>query len=590
MSKNTNPNARTNPIAVILKSKRTRNTIIIIYLFFAFLAMLCIDEDNMIRHNVFPFLDNTWVARAFEWFGIKRYNVTSSSWVIFMGSLTIITVLIIGNIMAPKFVQKRVEKNRDMFSSERKARVFYNFLWWGTLLLISGLILLIMYFLGAFSLFHGNTAEKSPFISLGYACLILTALLFPLPIILLLIYLLVRMIINDVKATKENNKEETTIEAVSVETKPNVPEEPTWSVFPSLEAIDSENAVEKEPIAETEISLEDFVKRFQAFAANKHHIYYELPMLRRFIAGLASSRLIVLEGISGTGKSMLPRMFKEFTGSDAFFMPIQATWRDKSDVLGFYSEFTKTFKTTAFLESLYAASYSDHMNMMVLDEMNLSRVEYYFADFLSVLEYPEEDWKIKIYSPAENQKMPKKLDNGFVVIPANTWFVGTANTDDSTFTITDKVCDRAIMLNFEDRFARFESDVEDEPISISAASLVALFNTAMKDPEKCLNDVERNKFEALCEYIKDKFDILFGNRIMVQIEKFVPVFVALGGKKEEALDFMFAKKILRKLEGKYLEYRQEELAELNSYIAKEYGKGVFRETERVIAKMTKRFM
>lgn len=594
-----------NRLITIFGSKRSRYTVAIIYLFFAFFTMLCIDEDNSIRHEFMPFLDNTWIATFFSYFGIRHYNVTSSTWVIFLGALTIVTVIIVGNILAPRFVQKKVEKNRSLFSSEAKVRVFYTAIWYGILLLVSALIILIMVFLGVFGLFNSNTVEKSPFISLGYACLILLALLLLIPLVILILYFITKFFITlfvfmfgsaftfkqNVEATIESNsrvaQDESPLEASPRASEPSSSN--GLGVFPSLIAIDGQNLTKKETES-TDITLDEFVKRFQAFAANKHHIYYELPMLRRFVAGLAASRLIILEGISGTGKSMLPRMFKEFTGSDSFFMPIQATWRDKSDVLGFYSEFTKTFKPTPFLEKLYGASYSDRVNVMVLDEMNLSRVEYYFADFLSVLEYPEEDWKIKVYSPAANEPMPKKLDNGFITIPANTWFVGTANTDDSTFTITDKVCDRAVILNFEDRFGRIESEYNSEPISINAEALVALFQKAINDPDKCLNDAERNKFEALCEYVKDKFEILFGNRIMVQIEKFVPVFVALGGTKEEALDFMFAKKILRKLDGKFQEYQLDELLALNNYLAKAYGKGVFRETERVIKKMTKRFM
>ena len=593
-------------LIAIAKSRRARDTIAIIYLFFAFVAMICIDEDNFLRHQYMPFLDNTWVARFFVWFGIERYNVTASSWVFFMGFLTVITVIVVGNILAPRFVQSKVEKNRTLFSSESKVRLFYTVIWWASLLLISAIILGIMAFLGAFGLFDANHVEKSPFVSLGYACLILAVLLFTIPLAILVIYLLVKLIVyivtyiygsafyfkEDVQESMENDRKVALLNGSSGASQNNSKKasQDGAEIFPTLVAIDNENVSEKEPIAETSITLEEFVKRFQSFAANKHRIYYELPMLRRFIAGLAASRLIILEGISGTGKSMLPRMFKEFTGSDSFFMPIQATWRDKSDVLGFYSEFTQTFKPTPFLEKLYAASYSDRVNVMVLDEMNLSRVEYYFADFLSVLEYPEEDWKIKIYSPDLDQTLPKKLDNGFVTIPANTWFVGTANTDDSTFTITDKVCDRAVILNFEDRFGRIESEYESEPISISTKTLVALFQEAMDTPENCLSDAELKKFEELCEFVKDRFEILFGNRIMVQIEKFVPVFVALGGTKEEALDFMFAKKILRKLDGKFQEYQLDELLELNNYLAKSYGKGVFCETERIIKKMTKRFM
>ena len=126
-----------NRLVAIAKSKRARNTIAIIYLFFAFVVMICIDEKNDFRHKFMPILDNTWVVNVFEWLGIQRYNVTASSWVFFMGGLTIATVLIVGNILAPHFVQNKVKKNIDLFSSETKVRVFYTALWYGGLFLVS---------------------------------------------------------------------------------------------------------------------------------------------------------------------------------------------------------------------------------------------------------------------------------------------------------------------------------------------------------------------------------------------------------------------------------------------------------------------
>ena len=188
---------------------------------------------------------------------------------------------------------------------------------------------------------------------------------------------------------------------------PASPEIAPEKVFPTLVNIDKNHPENLEIIEH--ITLEEFCLQFQAYASVHHKIYYELPLIRSFIAGLATSRLIILEGLSGTGKSMLPRMFARFTNSNAFFSPVQATWRDKTDVLGFYSEFSKTFKATPFLESLYASAYSNKTNLMVLDEMNLSRIEYYFADFLSVMEYPPEDWKIRIYDPQTTKFFLKNL-------------------------------------------------------------------------------------------------------------------------------------------------------------------------------------
>ena len=343
--------------------------------------------------------------------------------------------------------------------------------------------------------------------------------------------------------------------------------------------------------ADDDITLEEFALRFQSYACNHHKVYYELPLLRSFIAGMASSRLIILAGLSGTGKSLLPRMFSRFTGSEVFFSPVQATWRDKTDVLGFYSEFTKTFKITDFLRDLYSSSYSEKTALMVLDEMNLSRIEYYFADFLSILEYPKEEWKIKVFEPELGQKLPVHLQGGYVKIPANTWFIGTANTDDSTFTITDKVYDRAITLDFRERISPISSSYTSDPLeNMTSEKLQALFDAAKENPNYCLTGFDTDRFFRICDFIKDAFDIRFGNRIMVQITNFVPVYVALGGTKEAALDFMLASKVLRKLDGMFEDYVKDELIALTKLLNSTYGKGTMVETERIIAKILKRLV
>lgn len=107
------------------------------------------------------------------------------------------------------------------------------------------------------------------------------------------------------------------------------------------------------------------------------------------------------------------------------------------------------------MSALYKANYEpDAINIYVLDEMNISRVEYYFADLLSVLEYPTEDWKIKLMNFPHDFVPPVKLEDGYIRIPELSYFVGTANRDDSTFTITDKVYDRAVTMEFVSKTRR----------------------------------------------------------------------------------------------------------------------------------------
>ena len=221
-------------------------------------------------------------------------------------------------------------------------------------------------------------------------------------------------------------------------------------VFPSLTAIDEKYEGFELPAAKgDDVSLKELAEKFRLYLAKTQELYFDIDTVRFFISGFAASHFEILEGLSGTGKSSLPRYFAEFIGANVLFMPVQATWRDKTSIIGFYNEFSKTYTETEFLSALYEANYSpDTLNFYVLDEMNISRVEYYFADLLSVLEYPVADWKLKIMSVPHDFVPPVKLENGFVRIPENSYFVGTANRDDSTFTITDKVYDRAITLEF----------------------------------------------------------------------------------------------------------------------------------------------
>ena len=137
--------------------------------------------------------------------------------------------------------------------------------------------------------------------------------------------------------------------------------------------------------------------RFRNYLAKQEGLYFDIRTIRSFLAGLSVSRLIILEGLSGTGKSSIARYFSTFIGEDSFFAPVQASWRDRTSLLGYYNDFSKRYNETPFIQRLYKMTYqSNHVNIMVLDEINIARVEYYFADFLSILEYPKDKWILNI--------------------------------------------------------------------------------------------------------------------------------------------------------------------------------------------------
>lgn len=361
-------------------------------------------------------------------------------------------------------------------------------------------------------------------------------------------------------------------------------------VFPALSMMDEEyEGYAVENVVSDNLTLNEIATRFRNYLAKEEKLYFDIDTIRFFVSGFAASHFMILEGLSGTGKSSLPRYFAKFINANLLFVPVQATWRDKTNLIGYFNDFSKAYSETEFLTSLYHANYNpDMIHMFVLDEMNISRVEYYFADFLSVLEYPEEEWKIKIMQLPYNFIPPAKLDDGVIQIPNNVYFVGTANKDDSTFTITDKVYDRAITFDFDNRNDAFNVNGDASTINLSRSALAKLYQEAKNNKSYQMTDNDYQKFQTISDYIYDQFDITFGNRILNQISELVPVFVSCGGTKEEALDFLLSRKVISKIEGRFEEYVKNALRELLNLIHKTYGKDVLKRSEKTIQNLMRR--
>ncbi len=332
------------------------------------------------------------------------------------------------------------------------------------------------------------------------------------------------------------------------------------------------------------LDLSDLVDRFIGFSASQLKLFYTREIIARWFAGLATSKVLILEGISGTGKTSLPYAMGKFFQHDASIISVQPSWRDRAELLGYLNEFTKRFNETDFLKSVYAASYSDTINIIVLDEMNLARIEYYFAEFLSVMEMPDtNEWKIDIV-PVSEPTDPKNLINGKILIPQNLWFVGTANKDDSTFTITDKVYDRAVAISINKK-ADFIDAPYTENVNMTFEYLDDLFKRAQNGYQ--LSDIAESAFEELDQFIQDKFKIAFGNRIMKQIKLFVPVYMACGFSEFDGLDYMLTYKILRKFEMLNLTFLKKELDELTLLLDKLFGRDQFKVSKQFIQDLKK---
>ena len=345
------------------------------------------------------------------------------------------------------------------------------------------------------------------------------------------------------------------------------------SRFPKLTHVDNLYRGKDMAIPEVEgLTLKDLCENFRNFAASQLGLYYTITTIRQLFAGIGAGKLVILEGISGTGKTSLPYALGKFFAHDAEICSVQPNWKDRSELLGYYNEFTKKFNESEFLRALYTTLYRKDLNIIVLDEMNLARVEYYFAEFLSVLEMPNpNEWNIELIG-SHDATDPKQFKNGKIKIPQNVIFFGTANNDDSTFTISDKVYDRAICLFFDNKGIAFDAPLQ-APMTIPFEQIQRLYDEA--DAKYPCNEDTLRKFTELDDFVIKKFRLAFGNRILKQLKKFVPCFVACGGTELDAIDFIFTNKILKKFESLNIAFLKNELKELKVMLVKLFGEGNF---------------
>ena len=286
------------------------------------------------------------------------------------------------------------------------------------------------------------------------------------------------------------------------------------------------------------------------------------------------SPISILQGISGTGKTSLPRaVAMAMTADDVRYSvdngddelpqapyricPIQSGWRDKMDLMGFYNSFEKSYHETEFFNALYLANqpkYEHTLFFIVLDEMNLSRPEHYFADFLSKLEQSEGQRKIKIDNVPEDI-CPKSIIGGTLSIPKNVRFIGTANHDETTLEFAPKTYDRSNVIDMPRNSPSGKIPNFEKKYNVTYDWLSKKFKEAEdKHVEEC------NIFD---DFIKDKdlLDLLaergigVGNRFEGQAKRFLSVFVEAGENIKEdtakAADHLMTTRLLRTLKDNY---------------------------------------
>lgn len=208
---------------------------------------------------------------------------------------------------------------------------------------------------------------------------------------------------------------------------------------------------DQQPKDETEW-LENIDKKIK-----EHGLVFPRRILHAFHTALKTSEmspLTVLAGVSGTGKSELPRLYSHFGGINFLSVPVQPNWDCQEAMLGYYNSIDNCFEPTKILRLLAQSQRTpgdkmgldDVMTMILLDEMNLANVELYFAEFLSKLETRRgcDDASV----PTLGVKIGAKMDDWQLKLGRNVLWTGTMNNDETTKTLSDKVLDRGIVISF----------------------------------------------------------------------------------------------------------------------------------------------
>lgn len=328
------------------------------------------------------------------------------------------------------------------------------------------------------------------------------------------------------------------------------------TAFPALVMMDRDLRVpaHTEKVPELRQLVTDLQSRIAHSGGDGKVLRYSESDIQLFLGGLAMSQLHIFQGISGTGKTSLAMAFAKAVGGHCTVIPVQAGWRDRNDLLGYYNAFEKKYYERNALQALYRAQtqqWSDRVNIVLLDEMNLSRPEQYFAEFLSAMEMSEQDRLINILDSSPGGQMPELLrDNRDIWVPNNVWFIGTANQDETTATFADKTHDRAFVMELHK--ADEEGPVPKRQQDQACWSVSSLKKRFAKAGEVFLPQVEDLlKFingSDLTSLLLNQWHLGWGNRFETQFKRFVPVVLEAGGSESIAVDHMLHSRMFR--EGK----------------------------------------
>ncbi|MBN3555764.1 DUF3578 domain-containing protein [Fictibacillus nanhaiensis] len=236
---------------------------------------------------------------------------------------------------------------------------------------------------------------------------------------------------------------------------------------------------EEEMIVIPHVNEKEITDHIHSYIQSKGFYYKKEEVINLYLS-LKTKPFVILSGISGTGKTKMVQWVAESLGATEkngqfTLIPVRPDWSDGSDLLG-YLDIKGDFNQGPLTSVLERAMDNPSKPFFVLlDEMNLARVEYYFSDLLSVMESRRRENGEMITTPV----LPFEVDGRDIILPSNVYIVGTVNMDETTHPFSKKVLDRSNTIEFNrvqlDHFAFLEDLEEQEPLSIENQSLAGDF-------------------------------------------------------------------------------------------------------------------
>ncbi len=233
-----------------------------------------------------------------------------------------------------------------------------------------------------------------------------------------------------------------------------------------LDFIETETKQKVEELIEIDTSqkTDELIIQSMDYHSQKRNLFYNKKDFVNIHTALKCNSLVILSGLSGTGKSAIVDIYARALGinnttspdeSRMLFIPVRPSWNDDSDLLGYVDLVHMVYRASdsGFVDFLVRAQKEENKDKLFIvcfDEMNLARVEHYFSQFLSLLERPTNQRQLQLYDKQYSGRLYNSAEYPYQIkIGDNVKFVGTVNIDESTYHFSDKVLDRANVIQLD---------------------------------------------------------------------------------------------------------------------------------------------